>query len=208
MAVTTSAAIAVGTAGYQIFSAEKQKADAKKAIKNFRRQDLDNPFKNIQISTLKADQQTEANLSNVATSTEALRRAGTRAVIGGIPRLNQQSILLQNLISSDIERQDRERQQLIARGEENIRAIRENRETRALQGLGQQLQTARQDSASGLRNLTTGLLSFGSALNNQGGVTGNGSQALQEQVVSSLTAPEPTIQVPSVFDQPLKVDNN
>ena len=54
MAAITSAVIAVGTAGYQIYNAEKQKSDAKKAIKEFDRQELDNPYRNVQISTLKS----------------------------------------------------------------------------------------------------------------------------------------------------------
>lgn len=160
----TSAVIGVASAGYQIYNAEKQKSDAKKAINNFQRQDLDNPYKDIQISTVKSEQQTEANNVNFATSVDALQRGGTRAVITGIPRINQQNILLQNIISADLDRQDKERQRLIARGEENIRAIRENRETRALGGLGQQLQTASQDSASGVSNLVSTGLSLGSEL--------------------------------------------
>lgn len=167
MAAITSAVIAVGTAGYQIYNAEKQKSDAKDAINDFQRQDLNNPFKNIQISTLKSEQQTEANNVNFATSVDALQRSGTRGVLAGIPRINQQNVLLQNLISADLDKQDKERQVLIARGEENIRAIREGRESKALAGLGQQLQTARQDSATGISNLVSGGLALGSALNTQ-----------------------------------------
>lgn len=173
MAAVTSAVIAAGTAGYQIFSAEKQKADAKKAIENFERQDLENPFKNIQISTLKSEQQTEANNVNLATSVDALQRAGTRGVLGGLPRINQQNILLQNLISADLDRQDKERQRLIAQGEQRIQGLQERREEAALQGLGQQLQTARQDSATGIANLASGILAFGSATSNTGSTTGS-----------------------------------
>lgn len=166
MAAITGAAIAVGTAGYQIYNAEKQKKEAKKAIEDFDRQDLDNPYANIQISTIKAQQQTEANNINFATSIDALQRGGSRTLLGGIPKINQSNILLQNLISSDLERQDIERQKLIAQGEERIRAIREKREVNALQGLGQQLQTARQDEITGISNLVTGGLALGSAIKN------------------------------------------
>lgn len=163
-AAITSAAISVGMAGMQIANAEKQKSDAEKAIKNFKRQELVNPYENIQISTLKSDQQTEANLVNASTSVEALRRGGTRAVLGGIPKVNENNILLQNMISADIDAKDKERQKLIANGEAEIRNIQEGRETRALAGLGQSLQTARQDSASGIGNLITSGLTLGDSL--------------------------------------------
>jgi len=188
MAAVTSAVIAAGTAGYQIFSAERQKKEAKEAIENFERQDLDNPFKNIQISTLKAEQQTEANNVNLATSVDALQRAGTRGVLGGIPRINQQNILLQNLISADLERQDVERSRLIAQGEARIQGIQENRENLALQGLGQQLQTARQDSATGIANLASGILAFGSATQQNGGIGGSGGGTPQ-QATTETTNP-------------------
>ena len=166
MAAITSAVLAVGTAGYQIYNAEQQKKDAKEAINDFQRQDLVNPYENVQISTEKSEQQTEANLVNTATSVEALRRGGTRAVLGGIPRINQNNILLQNMISADLDKQEKERQLRIAQGEEQIRAIREGRETRSLQALGQSLQTARQDSATGISNLVSGGLALGSLLEN------------------------------------------
>lgn len=172
MAAITSSVLALGVSAYKIADAEKQKKDAKDAINDFKRQDLVNSYENIQLSTLKADQQTEANTSNTATSIDALQRGGTRAVLGGIPRVNENNILLQNIISQDLQRQDAERSQLIARGESDIMAIREGRESNALLGLGQQLQTARQDSASGIASAFSSALALGDALGNQNSTLG------------------------------------
>ena len=130
----------------------------------FQRQEFINPYEDIQVSTLQADQQTDSNLSNTASSVDALRRGGTRTVLGGIPRVNESGILLQNMISQDLEKQDLERSYKIAQGEEDIRAMREQREQGALLGLGQPLQVGRQDSASGLTNLVSGGLALGSSL--------------------------------------------
>ena len=165
------AVVAVGTAGYQVYQAEEAKSASEEGIRNFNSQSLENPYKDISISTVGSDQQTDANLSNFATSVDALQRGGTNAVLGGIPRLTESNILLQNRISAEIDEQDKRREVLVARGEENIRAIREGREALALQGLGQQLQTARQDSASGVFNLVSGGLSLASAINNRAGAT-------------------------------------
>lgn len=171
---------------------------AKKAIENFKRQDIDdNPYANIQISTEKADQQTRANLSSSATSVEALRRGGTRAVIGGIPKVNENSILLQNIISADIERQDVQRQQLIARGEESIRNIRENRETRALAGLGQQLQSGRQTALNGASNIVRGGLSLSTQS------FGGGNDSAESSTDVSQSSNQSNVTQSSLFDTSL-----
>lgn len=166
-AAITSAVLAVGASGYQIYNAEQQKADAKKQIEEFESQDLVNPYENIRVSTLASDQATQANLSNFATGVDALQRGGARTVLAGLPRMNEGNIALQNQISQDLERQDIQREMMIAQGQDNIQRVREGREQLALQGLGQAYQTARQDSASGIFNLASGALAFGSALNNQ-----------------------------------------
>jgi len=193
-AAITSAVIAVGTAGYQIYNAEKQKKDAKDAIRKFRSQDLVNEYDSLTVDTSKSQQQTEANLSNMATATEALRESGSRGVFAGIPRLNEANVLLQEAISSDLERQSRENKILFAQGEENIRAIRENREALALQGLGQQLQTSRQDTASGISNAVSGLLALDSAINynKNSGNTSNlfSNQFGSQNIDTTITIPQ------------------
>ena len=156
----TSTAIGLAQTGKGMIDAN----NTRKEIENFNRQELVNPYENISVNTLKSDQQTDANLSNVATSVDALQRGGTRAVLGGIPRINESNILLQGLISQDLEQQDVNRDLLIAKGEQEITGIRENREINALQGLGQQLQTARQDTMSGISNAITSGLSISNAL--------------------------------------------
>ena len=163
---------AIASAGLGIFQTVKGISDtnkAKKEIENFNRQELVNPYENIAVSTLKSDQQTDANLSNVATSIDALQRGGSRTVLAGVPKLNESNILLQNLISQDLENQDINRELLIAKGEENIRGIQESREINALQGLGQQLQTSRQDTQSGINNIFSSVLAVDSATNKEKG---------------------------------------
>ena len=164
MAAITSSIIAVGTAGYQIVNSEKQRSDAKKAIDDFDRQELKNPAEGIRISTLKSDQQTDANNSNFATAVDALQRGGTRAVLGGLPRLNEANILLQNTISQALSDQDARRSVLIAQGEAQLIDLQEKREINAIQGLGQQEQTARQDTINAIGNFVSGSLALGSAI--------------------------------------------
>ena len=166
-------AAGLALSGVQFANSQKEKKEAKEAIENFNQQELTNPFENLSISTLKADQQTDANLSSQASSIDALQRAGSREVLGGIPRLNENNILLQNLISQDIARQEEEREKLIAQGEQRIQNVRENRELGALQGFGQQLQSARQDQASAIGNAASSALSIASSFDNSNLSFGN-----------------------------------
>lgn len=167
--MATGAGIAsTGLGIFQTVSSMSRAKKAEEAIKNFKRQELINPFKNIQISTLKSDQETEANLSRFATSVDTLQRGGTRAVFSGLPKITESNILLQNLISQDLEKQDLDRSFAIAEGEEDIREIQENREINALLGLGQSLQTGRQDAMSGISNIFSSGMALTSALDLEG----------------------------------------
>jgi hypothetical protein len=145
----------------QFFSSRKSQKDAEEALNNFRRQELINPYEDIQISRLKSEQQTDANLSNMATSVDALQRTGARGVLAGLPMLNDATTFLQGKISEDLEQQDVNRSMLIAQGEERIRQVREARELGAIQGLGNQAQVGRQDAASATTNFATSLLALG-----------------------------------------------
>lgn len=157
------AALSVGMAGYQIYNAEQQKKEAKNALDDFVQQELTNPFADLTVSTLAADQQTEANLSRYATSVDALQRGGARGM-SQLSQLNDTNVFLQNMISADLDKQDKQRQILQAQGEEKITALQEQREQSALLGLGQQYQTARQDSSSGLMNLMGGAMTLGTSI--------------------------------------------
>lgn len=165
MAVAT--AIAGAGLAISAFQTGKGIVDSKKTeqeIRDFNQQERTNPYENLQLSTLKSEQQTKANLINVATSVDALQRGGERSVLAGIPRLNESSILLQNQISQDLENQDRERSLLIARGEERLQDIQEQREREALQGLGQKLNVANQNIVTGFGDMASSALSLSDSI--------------------------------------------
>lgn len=158
-----SATASAGLGIFQVVNSSIQAKKTKEEIENFQRQDLVNPYSQVQLSTVKADNQTDANLSANATTMDAIQRGGTRAVIGALPKVSESNILLQGLIAEDFAKQDITRQYSIAQGEGLLTQIRENREINALDGLGQQLQTARQDAMSGATNLVSSSLAMGSA---------------------------------------------
>lgn len=161
MAVGT--AIASGVIGLvKVGVAMDKSAKLKDSIRNFKRQDLINPYKTSTVSTLKSEQQTYANNVNFATSINALQRGGSKMLLGGLPTVNNSNIELQNAISIDLEQQDIRNKNLIAVGEEKIRSIRENRESNALLGLGQELTNSRQLMSSGITDVVSSGLAFDS----------------------------------------------
>lgn len=194
---------AVASAGigiYQTVSGISRAKQSQKAIQEFKRQELINPFTNLPISTLKSEQQTEAGLSQFATSTEALQRGGTRAILGGLPRVSESNIMLQNIISQDLEEQENRRNILIAQGEEKIRSIQENREIAALQGLGQSFQTGRQDAASGVQNIISSGLALSSSLGSNNTLTKSGAfKDTFKQEPIDLSVPVPELNFSSTF---------
>lgn len=164
MAAITSAAIGVGLSAYQTVDAINQKGKAQDAIDDFKPQELRNPNEDIQLDTTKGDRLTRANQVTSASSIDALQRAGSRAVLAGVPKINNQSILLQNLIEEDLSEQRIERDILIAQGEERIQSIQERREQDTLMGLGQQLNVANQNIIGGVTGAVYSGLAIGSAI--------------------------------------------
>ena len=85
MAIATGA-IGAGTGLAKFFEGRSMQKRAQSNIDSFKWDDLTNPYKGMQVSTLGADLQTEQANINTATSTEAMRAGGTRALVGGLGR--------------------------------------------------------------------------------------------------------------------------
>jgi hypothetical protein len=150
---TGTAIASVGLGIFQTVKASQDARETRKDIHNFKNQDLINSAENIALSTLKSDRLRETSERNFTTSVEAIKRGGTRSIAGALPTLNEGNVLFNNLALEDLSEKDANRDIRIAQGEDEIRRIRESREVAALGGLGQQLQTARQDTQSGINNI-------------------------------------------------------
>lgn len=164
MAVVTASAIGIGTSLYQTGSAIAEGNKAQDAIDAFKPQERRNPYKDLALDTTSADQQTAANISNVASSIEAVQRTGGRGVAAAVPRLTESSLILQDRISADLTNQAQRRDELIARGEDKIQDLQDQREREILAGLGQQLNVSRQDVVSGVQGIVSGGLALDSAI--------------------------------------------
>lgn len=168
-AAVTGSLIAAGTAAYTIAQAEKQKKDAKRALNDYERQDLENAFEDVQISTLGSDLLREESQRTTAGAVDAARNAGVRGIVGAIPQIAG----AQNDLNRDAQRylddQFMKREYAKAGDEQNIRALQEEREYQDLAGIGTLMNVGAQNSFNGQRGLTAALSNLGNtvAMNRQ-----------------------------------------
>jgi hypothetical protein len=156
MAAITTTAIGVAMAGYQIYQGQQQQEASEEALKNYKRQDLEssNAFKAVPISTVGSDIMREENQRTAANSIDALRNMGTRGagmVAGVVAQNNRANQENRAYVDEQISKRD----YAIAGDNQNIRAMKENRENADLAGIGQQMQVGQQNMWGGIRGLGT-----------------------------------------------------
>lgn len=141
-----------------IISGESRRSKAQKALNNFKRQELKNVTEGMRVSTLGAELQTQEAQRRFATSVDALRSGGVRGLVGGLGRQEQIQQVGQQQIAADLDRQQVAIERMAAQDEANIRAMREERETAAIRGLGMEVASGRNQTAMGIGGLAqTGL---------------------------------------------------
>jgi hypothetical protein len=142
----------------QMISGASRTSKAKRALENYQRQELRNVTEGMRTSTLKAEQETEKAYGRFATSVDALRSGGVRGVVGGLARQEMLAQDVQQKISADLDRQQREIEMMRAQDEANIRAMQERRESEEIQGMGAEIAAGRQLTQSGIGGfMNTGL---------------------------------------------------
>ena len=173
MAVTTTAAIAAGSAalsagtglaGY--LSQGKQARKYQEQIENYERQKLVNPFAGLQVSTLGADRQREDLNRTMTTYGNLASLSGTRGIASLLPNLTQTQNDQTAKIAANLDEQEKQRQQLIAQGDAQVQAMQENREFNDLQGLRQAYQTSKANQAQSMGMIAQGLGTLGYAAAN------------------------------------------
>ena len=202
MAVTTTAAIAAGSAalsagtglaGY--LSQGKQARNYQKQIENYERQKLVNPFAGLQVSTLGADRQREDLNRTMTTYGNLASLSGTRGIASLLPNLTQTQNDQTAKIAANLDEQEKQRQQLIAQGDAQVQAMQENREQNDLLGLGQAYQTSKANQAQSMGMIAQGLGTLGYAAANGvfNGTTSNNAgslNSLSEIQIPNLSIPQ------------------
>lgn len=146
-------AVSAGTSIYSAAQANKRAKEAQKAIDNYQRQDLTNPYENTQVSTLGADRQREDLARAMATNANLAAMGGSRAILGLAPQMIAQQNAQEAQIMANLDEQEKQRQQLIAGGGMQVQNMQEQRENNDLLGLGNALQTARAERMNAVNQL-------------------------------------------------------
>ena len=159
-AITTIAggALTAGTGIFQAIGAGKRAREAQKAIEEYDRQELTNPYANLQVSTAGADLQRADIARSVSTFADNAALGGSRAVLGLLPNVLQQQIGQEQKIAADLDQQYIQNTQLAAQGAGMVQQMQERREEGDLAGYGQALQTARQERANGMNTIAQGAM--------------------------------------------------
>lgn len=148
----------------QMISGAKEKNQAKNALENYQRQQLENVQKDRTVSTLGSDLQREEQARLASTQVAALQGGGTRALIGGLGRVEAGNQRVNQQISADLDMQQKEIDAAIAQDDANIRAMQENRENADISALSSQYQSGKQDQNTGIGNAITGVGMLGNSV--------------------------------------------
>jgi hypothetical protein len=178
----------------QTLTAARQEKEASRALENYKRQQLTNVADNLEVSTLGADIQRQEQSRLASSQIDALRGGGTRALLGGLGRVEAGNQNVNRQIAADIDMQQKMIQQQQAEDEARIRAMRENRENADVAALSSQVQAGRQDMWGGIGNMVRGVGMAGQAIGQMGqnGVQMPQAQGIENQLSPQGLAPMPT----------------
>jgi hypothetical protein len=158
MGATAAVAIggAAGLAGgaSKFFEGRRMQKKAEKAIENFKWQELKNPYKDLQVSTLGADLQREEAARTLATSVDAIRGGGSRAIVGGLARAQQQQNLVSRQVAAGLDEQQKQIDYAGAQDDTRIRDMVEQRQSSELQGYGQMMNVGMGMKYGGISDIT------------------------------------------------------
>ncbi|MDR2207178.1 MAG: hypothetical protein LBE36_13600 [Flavobacteriaceae bacterium] len=155
---------ALGTTitGFSQASRARREAERiQQQIDNYRRQTLTNPFEELQVSTLGADRQREDLARSMATAANLAAMGGSRAIASLTPNLIAQQNAQEAQIVANLDEQEKQRQQLIAQGNQIVQQMTEQRERDDLLGLGNALNTANQNRTNANNMVVQGLTQLG-----------------------------------------------
>jgi hypothetical protein len=175
--MVAAAAVAAGSALAKGISGAVQASKAKKALNNFKRQELKNVTEGMRVSTLGAELQTQEAQRRFSTSVDALRSGGVRGLVGGLGRQEQLQQVQQQRVSADLDRQQVAIEQMRAQDEGRIRGMQEQRETAAIAGLGREISEGRNQALAGAAGLA-GSAFAGYELDKAGAFDGSGGGSL------------------------------
>lgn len=192
-------AVSAGASIYQSSQANKRAKKAEKSIEDYERQNLENPYESLQVSTLAADRQREDLARTMSTYANLASAGGSRAISALAPNLIAQQNNQEAQITANLDEQEQRRSQMVAQGNAMRQQMVEQRENNDLLGLGNDLAIAQQQKADAQNNLM------------QSVIQGAGSVAMGAMSVNGTTPTAkqtPTQNTQTMVNQPQLPTNN
>ena len=165
---TATAIVGVGISVYKTIDEAKKKKAAAKALENLEQPELKNTAEDLQVSTLGSDLQREESARLASTQTEALREAGTRAIIGGSGRVEAGNQKLNREIGADLDQQQKDIDKMKATDDLNMRKVAEDRHNANVTALSSQYNAAAQAQNTAMGNAIASAGTAANAYSNRG----------------------------------------
>jgi len=165
MAVGTASAI-IGGLGvakgiYDTIDGNKRRKQHQAELDAYQRQEIKNVYENMPISMIGTNIMREDASRNMATSMNTIANAGTRAIIGATPQLIAEQNNVNRSIQQNLDDQVMKRNYAIAKDQTRVQQMQEQREDNDLAGIGNAIDTARQDANMGLNTAINGAMYLG-----------------------------------------------
>lgn len=152
-----TSALGTGYSIYSAFESNSRKKSAQNALNNLKSPELTNAFKDQQVSTLGSDLRRQEAGRNTASSIDALKGGGARAIIGGIGQVQANNNQVNAEIGANLDQQQKDINMNKAQDDINIRNIKENRYNNDVNSLSSQINSASDSENQSIANAFQGI---------------------------------------------------
>jgi hypothetical protein len=159
-----SAGLGIGGGLFSTISGAIQAREAREALQNYERQELQNMAEGLQASTLGSDLAREEAGRLAMGQVDALQAGGQRTLLGGLGRVEARNTDLNRQIGADLDMQQRQIDQQVMAENQRIRQMQEQRENADIAALSSQINTGNQNMMGGIGNIIQGAGMMGGIL--------------------------------------------
>ena len=157
MASPITAGLGAGFSIYNAISEGKKKRSAQRALEGLTAPPVTNVAENLQVSTRGADLRTQEAGRNTASSVDALRSGGARALIGGIGNVQANNNAVTAEIGANLDEQQKDIDRMKAEDERRIQGVNEQRYQSDVAGLSSQIDSANDAKNQSIANAYQGI---------------------------------------------------
>jgi hypothetical protein len=152
-----TAVVGAGLGVYQTLEGAKQKEQARKALEEYKRQELKNVGENLTVSTLGTDALREEQSKLTAQQIESLSGGGNRSLVGGLGRVEAGNQAVNDEIAASLDEKQKEIDMIVAEDEARIRSMNENREIGDVSALSSQYNAGNEAMQQGIGQAVQGI---------------------------------------------------